>query len=707
MDADGLIILVSKLHHLFDKIGGDINIKLPQIVVIGSQSSGKSSVLENLVGRDFLPRGTGIVTRRPLRLNLITNNEEYAQFSHTNEKFTNFSDVRQEIINETERICKLGTVSSLPINLTIYSPQVLTLTMIDLPGLTKLSLPNQPKDLPMLIKAMVESFIKPPETIILAICAANTDLANADSLQLAKTVDPNGQRTIPVLTKLDLMDKGTNARDILDNQVIPMKHGYFAVVNRSQNDINIEKSMNDCREDEKKFFDENLGYTDISARLGSIYLQKYIIKLLSDKVKKLFPLIRYDLIKKREQLSEFLKKYNYMFDSDAKKSSSGFIHAMTSIVNQVSREFKLDIEGLGNVKILEESAGVKIYNIFHCKFIDCLKYREENEQDIRKEIETAIKNFHGLRVGIFIPDLAFETIVKNRINQLLDPSLQILSEITSIIMDSSIKYCINYMNLYPNLFSETDRILTDQIRLSEIDCISFIQKLNKKELDEPKDSEDIILTDVVVMSSFIPCFKFKYHAELSKNTLFLYKNKSSSYADYEIDLDDLSITLSKMNLISTRSIKLKKSNGENISNDINYLKFTPSTRLKGMEWLKCFNRCGVFCDDEMERPLLNNSKKLQKIKDNYNSFNRENVEQVRDLVEAYMNILLEQLRDLIPKIIVSSLINQIKEFLENSLLIKLLSINNPLIIQNQYNVDFKLYTSRLIFSKYLQNTLKG
>ena len=69
MDGD-LIALVNKLQDTFNEIGGDA-VDLPQIVVVGSQSSGKSSVLETIVGRDFLPRGSGIVTRRPLVLQLI------------------------------------------------------------------------------------------------------------------------------------------------------------------------------------------------------------------------------------------------------------------------------------------------------------------------------------------------------------------------------------------------------------------------------------------------------------------------------------------------------------------------------------------------------------------------------------------------------------------------------------------------------------
>lgn len=131
---------------------------------VGSQSSGKSSVLEkyvanitfemsfivlvlSIVGRDFLPRGQGIVTRRPLVLQLIHTplpdpstpaHTEWAQFLHVDKRFTEYNEIRKEIEQETFRVAGQNKgVSKLPISLKIYSPDVLDLTLVDLPGLTK------------------------------------------------------------------------------------------------------------------------------------------------------------------------------------------------------------------------------------------------------------------------------------------------------------------------------------------------------------------------------------------------------------------------------------------------------------------------------------------------------------------------------------------------------------------------------------------
>lgn len=131
---------------------------------------------------------------------------------------------------------------------------MLNLTLIDLPGLTKVPVGDQPIDIEQQIKGMIMQFIKRESCLILAVTPANTDLANSDALKLAKEVDPQGIRTIGVITKLDLMDEGTDARDILENKLLPLRRGYIGVVNRSQKDIDGRKDINAALAAERKFF---------------------------------------------------------------------------------------------------------------------------------------------------------------------------------------------------------------------------------------------------------------------------------------------------------------------------------------------------------------------------------------------------------------------------------------------------------------------
>jgi len=105
MGMEQLIPIVNKLQDAFTQLGVHMQLDLPQIAVVGGQSAGKSSVLENFVGRDFLPRGSGIVTRRPLILQLINSTMEYGEFLHCKgKKFADFDEIRREIENETDRM---------------------------------------------------------------------------------------------------------------------------------------------------------------------------------------------------------------------------------------------------------------------------------------------------------------------------------------------------------------------------------------------------------------------------------------------------------------------------------------------------------------------------------------------------------------------------------------------------------------------------
>ncbi|CAB1313410.1 unnamed protein product [Coregonus sp. 'balchen'] len=181
---EALIPVINKLQDVFNTVGADI-IQLPQIAVVGTQSSGKSSVLEALVGRDLLPRGTGVVTRRPLILQLVhvdpedrrktseengVDGEEWGKFLHTKNKiYTDFDEIRLEIEAETERVSGNNKgITDEPIHLKIFSPHVVNLTLVDLPGITKVPVGDQPKDIEVQIKDLIVKHISNPNSIILA-----------------------------------------------------------------------------------------------------------------------------------------------------------------------------------------------------------------------------------------------------------------------------------------------------------------------------------------------------------------------------------------------------------------------------------------------------------------------------------------------------------------------------------------------------------
>lgn len=238
------------------------------------------------------------MTRRPLVLQLINrpaskaqangvkpelettdsaaNVDEYGEFLHIpGEKFYDFNKIREEIVRETEtKVGRNMGISPSPINLRIYSPNVLTLTLVDLPGLTKVPIGDQPKDIEKQIRDMVLRYIGKPNAIILAVTAANQDLANSDGLKLGREVDPEGQRTIGVLTKVDLMDEGTDVVDILAGRIIPLRLGYVPVVNRGQRDIENKRPIQYALEHEKNFFESHKAYRNKASYCGTPYLAR-------------------------------------------------------------------------------------------------------------------------------------------------------------------------------------------------------------------------------------------------------------------------------------------------------------------------------------------------------------------------------------------------------------------------------------------------
>ncbi|KAL8947042.1 MAG: hypothetical protein Q9222_006633 [Ikaeria aurantiellina] len=444
----GLITLVNKLQDVFTTVGVQNPIDLPQIAVVGSQSSGKSSVLENIVGRDFLPRGTGIVTRRPLILQLINrsapnphqnqvngvngdmktsdkenNIEEWGEFLHIpGQKFHDFNKIREEIVKETEsKTGRNAGISPAPINLRIYSPNVLTLTLVDLPGLTKVPVGDQPRDIEKQIKDMVLKQIQKPNAIILAVTAANTDLANSDGLKLAREVDPEGQRTIGVLTKVDLMDEGTDVVDILAGRIIPLRLGYVPVVNRGQRDIENRKAISFALENEKNFFENHRAYRNKSTYCGTPYLAKKLNLILMMHIKNTLPDIK-------ARISSSLQKYSVELGQLGDSMLGNSSNIVLQIITEFCNEYRTVLDGNNQeLSSIELSGGARISFVFHELYSNGVKAVDPFDQVKDIDIRTILYNSSGSSPALFVGTTAFELIVKQQIKRLEDPSLKCVS----------------------------------------------------------------------------------------------------------------------------------------------------------------------------------------------------------------------------------------------------------------------------------------
>ncbi|XP_057185029.1 dynamin-1a isoform X1 [Triplophysa rosa] len=701
---EDLIPLVNRMQDAFSAIGQNANLDLPQIAVVGGQSAGKSSVLENFVGKDFLPRGSGIVTRRPLVLQLINCPTEYAEFLHCKgKKFTDFDEVRQEIEAETDRATGQNKgISPVPINLRVCSPNVLNLTLVDLPGMTKVPVGDQPADIEQQIKDMLMQFVTRDNCLLLAVTPANSDLANSDALKIAKEVDPQGLRTIGVITKLDLMDEGTDARDILENKLLPLRRGYIGVVNRSQKDIDGKKDIHAAMAAERKFFLSHPGYRHLADRMGTPYLQKTLNQQLTNHIRDTLPGLRAKLQSQLLSIEKEVEEYkNFRPDDPSRKTK-----ALLQMVQQFSVDFDKRIEGSGDqIDTYELSGGARINRIFHERFPFELVKMEFDEKELRKEISYAIKNIHGIRTGLFTPDLAFEAIVKKQMQKLNGPCLKCIDMVVSELT-STIHKCSEKLAQYPMLREEMERIVTQHIRdrdsrtkdqvllLIEIelaymntnheDFIGFANaqqrsnQTNKKKAAGNQDEIMVIrkgwltINNIGIMKGGAKEYWFVLTAE----SLSWYKDDEEKEKKYMLQVDNLKFRDVEKGFMSSKHIfALFNTEQRNVYKDYRQLELACESQEEVDGWKASFLRAGVYPERVVEKEKSDGGEEngSDSFMHSMDPQLERQVETIRNLVDSYMAIVNKTVRDLVPKTIMHLMINNTKEFINAELLAQLYS----------------------------------
>uniref|UniRef100_A0A8C9TLS9 Dynamin-2 n=1 Tax=Scleropages formosus TaxID=113540 RepID=A0A8C9TLS9_SCLFO len=700
---EDLIPLINRLQDAFSSIGQSCNLDLPQIAVVGGQSAGKSSVLENFVGRDFLPRGSGIVTRRPLILQLINNKAEYAEFLHCKgRKFVDFEEVRQEIEAETDRITGSNKgISPIPINLRVYSPHVLNLTLIDLPGMTKVAVGDQPQDIEQQIRDMVLQFITKESCLILAVTPANTDLANSDALKVAKEVDPQGLRTIGVITKLDLMDEGTDAREILENKLLPLRRGYIGVVNRSQKDIDGRKDIRAALAAERKFFLSHPAYRHMADRMGTPHLQKTLNQQLTNHIRDTLPGLRSKLQSQLLSLEKEVEEYkNFRPDDPTRKTK-----ALLQMVQQFGVDFEKRIEGSGNqVDTVELSGGARINRIFHERFPFELVKIVFDEKELRREISHAIKNVHGVRTGLFTPDMAFEVIVKKQVIKLKEPCLKCIDLVVQELINT-VRQCTDKLGSYPRLREETERIVSTYIReregktkdqilllidieLSYIntnheDFIGFAKYVNFRPLpfyaqqrNAHINKKRAIPNQVIrkgwltLNISIMKGGSKEYWFVLTAESLSWYKDEEEKEKKYMLPLDNLKLRDVEKGFMSSKHVfGIFNTEQRNVYKDLRQIELACESQEDVDSWKASFLRAGVY----PEKDQVENDESVPVDTFSMDPQLERQVETIRNLVDSYIGIVNKTIRDLMPKTIMHLMINSAKDFIHSELLAYLYS----------------------------------
>jgi len=485
---DKFLAVLNNLQDVFTTAGlssTHSEIDLPQIVVVGSQSTGKSSVLENIAKQNFLPRGMGIVTRRPLVLQMThvtsakdINGKEYdtwAQFLHMGDQiYTNMTEIQNEIVRDTDKVCGTNKgISDSAIHLKLYSTEIPDLTLVDLPGLTKIAVGDQPRDIDQKIERLVRSYIVKENSIILAVSAGNVDIANSDSLKLAREVDPSGSRTIAVITKCDLMETNEESVSLLDGTSVNVQLGIVGVINRSNKMLAEKTPIAKVLSKEENFFLDH--FPTLSDKMGTPYLSSQLCDILTTHLKQCLPMLYEKISLQQERHRQILK--------DMGESTTDPHHSMIVLLSSFTDNISSSITGKYmyekkveksknsqqaggkpvNEKSVTTSAGAELLNVFQSECTGKLSAIPADKN--LSNLKDMIKGATGVQPALLVPEAVFNTLILKQLNLFDIPSSNAVEKSHQCIAGAIDNIAAKTLARYPRL--EREVVIISKAYLAE------------------------------------------------------------------------------------------------------------------------------------------------------------------------------------------------------------------------------------------------
>ena len=429
-----------------DILGNNSTFSIPQLVVVGTQSSGKSSLLNSIIGLDILPTGTNMVTRTPLSLQLINSPKNIAElgYYHNNvfkktstidlKDTKNLVQVSDEIENITVTLAgSKKNISGRSIIMKVYYSSVPNLHLIDLPGLTMVACTDQgqPKDIKTQIRSLVTSYIKKPKTIILAVIQARTDVEADLGLDLIKEYDPSGSRTIGVLTKVDLMNTNNDISDYLKNNIssdLKLRYGYFAIRNKGSSEAD---SIPQILEGERVYFDQHPIYSKLEPRyksqLGIGNLSNYISGVLLEHITNSLPSLVDDINSRNKIITSRLIQLGSGIPSKKEEQVS----CLNIYVTQFNQAFINSINHTDGINY-----GIKIKDLFDT-FKDEVKESAYNfEFDYIKDVIRSCSGNHLISIpSIEIIEHCLRDPDKKPIDIFIEPCVNLVNKMIALVKD--------------------------------------------------------------------------------------------------------------------------------------------------------------------------------------------------------------------------------------------------------------------------------
>ncbi|XP_035266228.1 interferon-induced GTP-binding protein Mx3-like [Anguilla anguilla] len=468
-------------------LGVEKDLALPAIAVIGDQSSGKSSVLEALSGV-ALPRGSGIVTRCPLELKMKRLKEDDAwhgkiSYSDREVEIYDPDDVERLIREAQDEMAGVGVgISDDLISLEISSPGVPDLTLIDLPGIARVAVKGQPENIGDQIKRLITKFVRKQETINLVVVPCNVDIATTEALKMAQEEDPEGERTLGILTKPDLVDKGTEETvvDIVHNEVIHLTKGYMIVKCRGQKEIKDKVSLSEAAYNEKAFFEDNAHFSTLLDE-GFATIPKLAEKLtleLVHHIEKSLPRLEQQIETKLEDTRAELDRYGKGPPEDPAERMYFLIDKVTAFTQDIT-----------NLTIGEELRNGYKMNLFSQlrsefgKWKACLdRSGDKFNQRIEDEVQEYEVKYRGRELPGFINYKTFEVLVKDQLKMLEEPAVKKLKAVTDIVRKVFLQLAHNNLMGYPNLLKSAKTKIEDIKKEKESSAESMLRTQFRMEL---------------------------------------------------------------------------------------------------------------------------------------------------------------------------------------------------------------------------------
>lgn len=464
-------------------------ISLPRIAVLGEQSAGKSSLLESICGLTFLPRGSGIVTRRPLELRMIRRGvpKPYFEFpkDYPSRKFENPEEVTKIIEELTDKNTDgIKGISKNPIVCTVFSPTVPDLTLIDLPGITRNPVGGQPENIEEITKDLVRHYCKNEDTLILCVIPANIDLSNSDALKFSRQLDPRGERTIGVLTKIDLMDEGTDARSILLNEEIKLRYGYVGIKGRSQADIKRSCGVQEAIQKELDFFGKHPIYSTLPIELlGTRSLINRVSSLLFKMIEKSLPRIKKEIFERKKRAKSSLEQLGNEFpELEEHKMELVFM-----LVRQFKENFNQEINGKYfhrkiDKKSHRSSKRETITFQLNSLFKDLYKEFSDKDYEITSDytddfIQNAIDVYQGNSIPGFHSFDSFLFLVHPKIDKLKEPIYALLDDSKNILEERGLQIMDLVFKKFHVLHTEVKDTFLKQLNDSKHDIRKILNNL--------------------------------------------------------------------------------------------------------------------------------------------------------------------------------------------------------------------------------------